>query len=155
MPGGRPTLLTAELTAEICGAVREGMSLERAAALAGIHKRRIGEWRKRGEDDLDRDVDSVFADFALSYGQARAECAREWQRRALELAASGDKREWRAFAHMLGVRFPEYREQKGLDVRQQTVPPDPAAGMDEAAIRERLAELEAQDEANGKGEGDA
>src|SRR4051812_1319818 len=50
-PPGRPSLLTPELTAEICAAIRiDGMSDTGAGDLAGVSRASISRWKQDDED---------------------------------------------------------------------------------------------------------
>ena len=49
---GRPTLVTAERSKIVCDAIREGLTREDAATLAGVHRDTVYAWEKTGREAL-------------------------------------------------------------------------------------------------------
>ncbi|MFG1976949.1 hypothetical protein ACGFJC_47120 [Nonomuraea fuscirosea] len=77
---GRPTKLTPELAAQLCGYVRAGNYLTVAADKVGVHEATVYRWLERGEEvdqrDDDTDVseeDAAAADFYRAFREARAD----------------------------------------------------------------------------------
>ena len=62
----RPTKCTPETTAKVCEALRLGCSWDAAGAHAGVERRTISDWRKRGEDG-----EEPFATFLHEATRAR------------------------------------------------------------------------------------
>ena len=97
----------------IVRAVAHGSYLETAAALAGIERRTLHRWIKRGQAELDRmesedseplDSEELYADLCLSLTRARGDAA------AKDIAiirAAGNAGEWRASAWLLERRDPD------------------------------------------------
>lgn len=73
---GRPTILTKALSAAVCKELRLGLSIAQACALAGMKESRFHEWRAKGEQDLEGDILTVYAEFAHDVSAALAQGAR-------------------------------------------------------------------------------
>lgn len=72
---GRPTLLTPETQAAICGAVEVlSLPLRHAAAAAGVSYFTVRDWVRLGEADMAADPprESIHATFARELARARA-----------------------------------------------------------------------------------
>src|ERR1700722_6201119 len=69
---GRPSLLTPELTKQICAYILAGAYDNSAAEACGISRKTFMEWMRRGEDIDVRPHATKFADFADSVRLARA-----------------------------------------------------------------------------------
>lgn len=74
---GRPSILTEQIIADICNALRAGAYIETAAALAGISKETFYQWLKRGkayhaapEPNMD---DHLCGELSDAVGRAMAE----------------------------------------------------------------------------------
>jgi hypothetical protein len=71
--GGRPSLLTPELTQKICSFIMAGAYDYSAAEASGISGNTFREWLGRGEGrDRERPSDKRFATFATSIRLAKA-----------------------------------------------------------------------------------
>lgn len=64
---GRPTELTPELGAAICQHIADGLPIETACALEGVHKQRLYEWDKKGQNG-----EEPYAAFADARARATA-----------------------------------------------------------------------------------
>lgn len=77
---GRPTLLTAELTAELCGLIGLGVPAEHAANAVGISSSIYYEWRRRGRaavsGDADHAGDDACREFFTATEQAKVGVAK-------------------------------------------------------------------------------
>jgi transposase len=95
---GRPTKLNKEIQEKIVSYIRAGNYVETAAAAAGINKKTLYEWLKRGAQAQS----GIYKDFSNAVGQAQAlsevEAVEELRRHSLENAQTI---EWR-----LERRFP-------------------------------------------------
>ena len=65
---GRPTSLTPEVQKAIVDCIRAGNYRSVAAAAAGVHRNRLAEWEKRGEDG-----EEPYAGFACALRKAEAD----------------------------------------------------------------------------------
>lgn len=92
---GRPTKLSAEVQDKIVSYVRRGNYLETAAAAAGIHKRTLFDWLKRGTTG-----EAPYADFLHAVDEANAEA----EARDLETVSEHAHSDWRAAAWKLERR---------------------------------------------------
>lgn len=97
-PVGRPTKLSADITARVCADLRAGLSVSSACASGGIHQATYFEWLARAEAGERR-----FAEFADAVTQAKAAGARQLEG-VVRKAAVDD---WRAAAWMLERRLPD------------------------------------------------
>lgn len=95
--------LTGAVAEVIVQIVRGGAYLKTAAQFAGVHRDTIRRWRKRGETDLQDNVESPYAAFARALARAEAQAEAT---RVLRIQAAGEK-DWRADAWYLERRFPE------------------------------------------------
>lgn len=96
---GRPTLLTAELSREIVGYVREGNYLETAAALAGCNVSTVRRWLKKGR----RAQAGLHAEFCTAIRKAEGYA----EQSALErIRRAGNNGTWVADAWYLERKFP-------------------------------------------------
>jgi len=106
-----PALLTDEVTAKICEAVRIGVALEGAARYAGIQRDTFWKWFRVGRKE---DADPVYREFVAAVDEALAD---------FEITAVGKvfgAEDWRAARSMLAMRFPDrYSEKRLLEVRGQ------------------------------------
>lgn len=79
MKGGRPTKLTAKLRDRIADAIRAGNYVETAAALAGVSKKTLYNWMRRGAraryraDGTPYKVDRPYVEFLHAVEKAQAE----------------------------------------------------------------------------------
>lgn len=97
-PTGRPTKLSAEITAKVCDDLRAGHSVSSACASAGIHQASYFGWMARGEAGERR-----FVEFFDAVTQAKADGARQLEA-VVRKSAMDD---WRAAAWMLERRLPD------------------------------------------------
>ena len=68
---GRPSLLTPELTKQICSYILAGADDNSAAEACGISRKTFMEWMRRGEDTDVRPHSTKFVDFADSIWTTR------------------------------------------------------------------------------------
>jgi transposase len=120
---GRPTKLTPELQQAIVDAMRKGMPMNKAAALAGISEFMVCEWVRRGEDrDTDRGYHERYAKFAQAIKTARAEHQRDMVE-VIKGSAQGTPEkpgQWQAAAWLLERTDPdEYGMRARMDVSVQ------------------------------------
>lgn len=76
---------------KICGAVADGLPYQDAAALGGINRHTLANWRK------------TYPDFADALEQAESEFVRH---HVGNIAAAADKGTWQASAWLLERKFP-------------------------------------------------
>src|SRR4051812_6688161 len=69
---GRPTKLTKERQELICSAIRAGNTLATAAAVAGVSRESVRQWRVRGAKER-RGAKSGFGAFLGAISKARAD----------------------------------------------------------------------------------
>jgi hypothetical protein len=89
--------LTAELSAEICGYVADGLGWQQAAALVGVHRNVVTIWKARGEAD----PESEYGDFL------RAAEVAELRREHVHLKYISQDRDWKARRWLLCNFRPE------------------------------------------------
>lgn len=63
---GRPSDFSKEKAAEIVAAMDEYLFLKHAAQSCGVTERTVARWKKRGEEDLEKGIDSDYAYFCQS-----------------------------------------------------------------------------------------
>ena len=94
---GRPTRLTAKVQEEFCKAIKLGLSINMAAAHAGIHAERIGTWLAKGANS----ARGGYRSFRVAYEKACSEFQSGHANQITKSAADGD---WKASAWMLERR---------------------------------------------------
>lgn len=123
---GRPTKLTPKKKKIIIEAVERGNYIETAAALAGVSKSTVYNWKTRGEQELERlekypeaevsKKEKPFLDFLDAYTRALA-VAEDLDVQNINEAA---KEDWRASAWKLERRNPEkWGKRESLDAKLQ------------------------------------
>lgn len=96
--------------------MREGHSVSGAAALCGISERSVSMWVEKGTDREDSPAMDEYRDFAQGFRAVQALIEKSHLDAIVragdgELGPTGGKRDWRAHAWLLGVKFPlRYRE---------------------------------------------
>lgn len=110
----RPTKLTPDLQEKICQAIRAGNYLETAAAYAGISKKTLHEWMRRGRRETERvekaegrarvrKKEAPFVEFLHSVEKALAEA----EVRDVILIGKAAEVNWQAAAWRLERKFPD------------------------------------------------
>lgn len=89
---GRPSELTPELGEAICKHIADGLPIETACALEGVHKQRLYEWDRKGQEGIE-----PYAAFA----DARARASALQIQRRLELMADLPRDLWKREAWLL------------------------------------------------------
>ena len=117
---GRPNLITTDHIRNIGYAAELGFSPELAADYAGISRRTLFNWLKRGENE----PDTIYGDFHQAYRAGIARSVAENLQNILRAAAAGD---WRASAWLLERRYGYHRSmsvdiQARLDVQMKNTP---------------------------------
>lgn len=100
---GRPTKLTAETHAAICGAIRAGNHLETSAKYAGINRDTLFDWLRRGRQPRLPENDK-FRRFALDCDKSLATAEVRDVALIEQAAQSGT---WTAAAWRLERMYPE------------------------------------------------
>lgn len=96
---GRPTKLTPELQASVCGIIEAGNYRCVAAEAVGLGERTLADWMKRGEDE----PDSIYGDFRREVLEAEASAERRMVEIVVKAAAEDPKHaQW-----YLERKFPE------------------------------------------------
>jgi transposase len=126
--GGRPTLLTEELTEAICEHLRDGLFLETTCRLLNLSYGTVYEWISRGENRHVRPPTPATRAFAAAVRDACAVA----EERSLTAIRRGDPA-WKAHAWYLERRFPSRWSARRLD-------PEPVekAGRELAEMLERV-----------------
>ena len=96
-------LLTEEVKEKILKAIGDGLPMYMAAALAGIHRHTIMDWKKKGQAEIDADIDGDFARFVFDYQRVEAELVNRLIER-VERGMYG----WQGAATILERRFHEF-----------------------------------------------
>lgn len=119
---GRPTLCTPEVVNEIADAIKGGMSYEDAAALAGISRATLQNWKARAKAENERlqekgarirKKEQVFVDFLDTLKRAEL----EGKQYLLTIIANAGKKQWQASAWLLERRYPdEYGRRQRVDI---------------------------------------
>jgi len=121
---GRPAKLTPEIQEEICRVIRAGNYIETAAVYAGIEKKTLYNWMKRGREELERlknnpkarmrKSEAPYVEFLHAVKKALAEA----EVRDVAIIGKAAQECWQAAAWRLERRFPE-RWGRRLDVKQE------------------------------------
>ena len=137
---GRPTKLNDELQEKICEGVRLGLTPERAAVLAGIHRDTFYDWKAKGE----KAKTGRFFDFsdAVKKAQIRFE---EDNLEIIRKAARG--RTWQAAAWLLERRMPERYSRPDATSRESA--PDRSIAENRNDVRGRLLSTLEQPDSDG------
>jgi transposase-like protein len=105
-PGGRPTLLTAELADRLVAELAGGATLRDTAALVGVNPRTLRAWRHRAWSRRPDDAPYVELEQrvqrALGHARVTATSSEPWQLAAVRLMAS-DPARWGEPGDLLGV----------------------------------------------------
>lgn len=120
----------------IANALRLGVPLKHACAIARLDQSACGDWVRKGDQDLANGKASVYATFATLLAQARAEFV---ARNVQNVSAQGPT-DWRASAWLLERRLPaEFAEQHRIEATvelREELPEDALArAIAEAARR--------------------
>lgn len=110
---GRPSLLTDELTMQLCQAIAAGNYLETACQFAGVRPQMVREWVYRGVRSNDpNDPYAVFST-AIKKAEAQAEI------QGVMRIRKASEESWQAMAWWLErARKPRWSQHVQLDVRQ-------------------------------------
>lgn len=95
---GRKPKLTPELTERICESIRQGVTFNSAAIIAGISKDTFYDWLRQGQEGR-----KPHSDFSDQVSRARAES----EQALLQSLQSIGKHDWRSRAWVLERRFPD------------------------------------------------
>lgn len=126
MSVARPGKLTAEVQAEICRHLREGLFRRAAAGLVGIPEQTVSLWFNRGAGE----TRGRYRDFFDAVNRAEAEFMEDASRKIVDSASSNPKHlQW-----LLSRRFPELYGRRDNVTPEN--PEDKAA--EQAAVRELL-----------------
>lgn len=99
---GRPTKLTPAVQKAICKSIANG-SWENAAAIkAGIALSTHTVWKRRGNEDLEADVESIYADYVVAIKEAHELYKGDMVEVGNEAARNGD---WKAAYTSLERRY--------------------------------------------------
>lgn len=71
-PPGRPTTLTDELQIAIIEATEDVILPTQVAALCGISHQKLSYWLKRGEEELNQDLSTPYAQLFANYKKTHA-----------------------------------------------------------------------------------
>lgn len=96
-----PKKMTDQVVELLVRAAEHGLPPTRAAAWAGISYTTLCDWRSRGEEDRERDVDTEYSRLLVRLEQAEAQKALD----SLDLITAPNK-PWTAHAWFLEHRFP-------------------------------------------------
>lgn len=139
---GRRRKLTRKVIDDVAAALSIGATQKIAAGYAGIAERTLYDWRTTGEAEVARmDADpgarpdpdkALYVQFVQSMTEALASAAIKWLQVVDNSARSDPEWAWR----MLQAKYPEYREQKSVDV---------TSGGGAIAIREIVVEMPADE----------
>lgn len=138
-PGGRPTLLTDELTDRVVGVLRAGGYVETAAQVAGVARERLRDWHRLGDPAGTEARHEVHRRFRSRVEAARAEN----EARNVALIARAASENWQAAAWLLERTYPErwarpsQRGDQGPGEAPAPVKDDPFGEVDELAARRR------------------
>jgi len=69
----RPSKLNAELIEKIGEKLSKGLPLTTTCDLLGITTMSISAWMRQGEEDFEKEIDSLFAELSYTIKKARAE----------------------------------------------------------------------------------
>ncbi len=109
---GRPTKLSPDVIRVVCEGLRNGLYLDQACSVAGIHPATAYRWRERAEQE----EEGLHVDFRDAVDTASAEAEARATQVVLNAAERGD---WRAAAWYLEHRHPTRwgrKEQHGVSI---------------------------------------
>ena len=118
---------TPEVLAKVCGSLRGGLPIKRAALGAGISERTFYNWRRQGwelieETDAESTAEMPFvALFALQVESALSDYIRPLIAQIAEAAAGKGKGDWRAAHAILAGRFPHEFSERVAVAKSQKV----------------------------------
>ena len=96
----RPTRLTKKIREDICRGIRNGLSYDRAAQLAGIHPRTFYLWKRKGREGKA----PIYVQFVQELKKAEVEGEAAALNEIIKAAKDGT---WQAAAWLLERRFPQ------------------------------------------------
>lgn len=127
---GRPTDLTPALQEAIAKSIRNGCTMEDAAALNGISLDSLMTWKRKGADGL-----APYDKFASAVARARAAAKRKAIREVRRGVMMNGAKDWKAWAWWLERMYPnEFGAQAAVHVK---VEQELASALDR--LKERLA----------------
>lgn len=116
--------LTTAAHATVVAALRQGRPLVDAAALAGLERRDVREWVRRGTDPRDERF-HVYRKFATDVGKAIA----EYRGDLLDTIRAASEKNWTAAAWLLERGSPHlFALGNGRELREEDTDEAPAAG---------------------------
>jgi hypothetical protein len=98
--------LTPELSAEICGLLAEGLSVEAVCGKVGLHKTTFYRWLKAGEVDEGSEITPDLAPFVELRSAVNSSLG-DLEQGALNKIKAASEKTWQAAAWMLERRFPD------------------------------------------------
>lgn len=114
--GGRPTILTEQISDTICGLMRAGAPLSVASDSVGIARITLREWLKRGakaiKEKLTDPTELLYADFNTEINKAAA----EFNFDLVGTISASAKFDWKAALALLQVRL---RKEFGPSIEQR------------------------------------
>lgn len=131
----RPTKLTPELQAEICGYIENGNTFTRACALSGISEPSFYLWKSLGEKDIDSGKETEYSEFLEAIKRAE-EKFKAWNIQQI-MNAGKQSNHWQACAWLLERKYPgefgrkERVEHSGTIVKAKESPEERAQRIKE------------------------
>lgn len=116
-PVGRPSKLTEEVAQRILQAIPEVFVLPQIAALSRVPKTTLVSWLEHGRADLEKNIDSDYAEFSCDFEQVRAQAVRDL---LYSMQMDGDRHKvntWileKCFREDFGKESEEMRELRAL-----------------------------------------
>jgi hypothetical protein len=105
---GRRTKLTPEVSATICGSVRDGNYLVTACRVAGQEYDTVLGWLARGR----KEATGIYVQFYHDLTRAESES----ETALVEIWRDGSRKDWRGARDLLARRFPERWKERREDV---------------------------------------
>lgn len=122
MSMGRPTKCTPERQKTICDALRDGVSIEGAAALAGCDDSAYYRWMQKGADAVEREEDghtlSEREERYRDFYDAATRAIAESEAALVRMVRAQAPQDWRAAVEMLKRRFPQHWSEKRIHEMQ-------------------------------------
>jgi hypothetical protein len=94
---GRPTILTQEITQQLCAHIERGLPKEKACYLVGIDERTLHLWIEKGSAE---DAEEIYVALMRSVKSSEARFAQSALGNMADLAKAGNKN-WTAYGWML------------------------------------------------------
>lgn len=106
----RPSILNEELIEKFCDELREGLSVQTTCDLLMVTQPSYNNWLRRGEADIEADIDSIYSSFFLKIKKAKA----EFEKFASKRIINGENG-WQGTSWWLERTNPKYMPKQAIE----------------------------------------